>query len=326
MSNDENIVYNLIGSYYNYKAIPAKDNTKGHGSNLSVKIVIPSYCQARCSFCFNHLTTNTQRHDYSLFLDNLDMSLKMITNNITQRGITLDITGNEPTFNIFLLMKLMNHIQLYRDKISRVILSTNGFRLYDCITYMSSIVNIVNISLHHYDYEMRKKIFGTSSIPNDNDLKKIIDKLRDNNISATAISVLYRDVDNFKEFYSKFTTFAKSLGFKDARIRSNFREDDKFFDDYLKIEFPNQSINELAGLTTKIIVDENTGFVTRMLKGVPDLTEYVLGAELVIDDDGRCYIDYNKRYPVNENNIEYFNNFYVLDNKEKVLKKKLIIK
>ena len=51
-----------------------------------------------------------------------------------------------------------------------------------------------------------------------------------------------------------------------------------------------------------------------ILKGVPDLTEYVVGAELVVDDDGYSYIDYNKRYPVNNSNINYFNNLYIFNN------------
>ena len=116
MKNEENIVYKLIGKDYDYRTIVARDNSRGHGSNLSVKIVIPSYCQANCPFCFNHLTKDTQMHDYNLFLDNLDKSLKLIMNNINERGVSLNVTGNEPTFNIFLLMKFMNHIKLYKDK------------------------------------------------------------------------------------------------------------------------------------------------------------------------------------------------------------------
>ena len=320
---DNNIVYSLIGKDYNYDVIEPSDNKKGHGSNLSVKIVIPSYCQAKCPFCFNKLTVSTQKHNYGEFLDNLDKSLDMITDNIDKRGITLDITGNEPTFNIFLFMKLMNQIKLYKEKVSRVILTTNGFRIYDCIDYMEDVVDIVNISLHHYNYDKRKKIFGTSSIPNDVELRNIVKKLKEKNITATAVCVLYEDIGNFNNFYDKFTNYAKDLGFKDVRLRSNFCENDSFIDDYLEAVFPNQSMNELGGLTTKIITD-NSGFETRILKGVPDLTEYVIGAELVIDDNGKCYIDYNKRYPVDNNNIKYFNNFYILGNKKKVLAKKLV--
>ena len=316
--DNENIIYKLIGKDYDYRTIVANDNKKGHGSNLSVKIVIPSYCQANCPFCFNNLTRDTQVHNYDIFLDNLDKSLDLIVSNIDERGVSLNITGNEPTFNIFLLMKFMQEIKLYKDRVRHVILTTNGFRLYDCIDYMKDAVDIVNISTHHYAYEKRKKIFGTGSIPSDEEISKIIDKLKENNISATAVSVLYEDVGDFKKFYDKYTEWARNLGFKDVRMRSNFYRNDAFIDDYLKIDFPIQSMNSLNGLTTKIITDEKTGFETRLLKGVPDLTEYVLGAELVIDDDGKCYIDYNKRFSVDEDNIKYFNKFYVLKKDKQV--------
>ena len=320
MNNGDNIVYELIGENYDYDMVRAMDNHKGHGSNLSVKIVLPTFCQANCPFCFNNLTKETRKRDYSMFLENVSKSLDMITNNITERGISLNITGNEPTFNMFLLMKFMNNLKLYKDKVKRIIISSNGFRLYDCIEYMDSVVDIVNISTHHYDYHERKKIFGTSSIPSDEEIRKIINGLKESNISATAVAVLYKDVGNFMKFYEKYTNWAKDLGFKNVRMRSNFCSDDKFIDDYLNITFDNQQVDILGGLTTKII-DDN-GFETKILKGVPDLTDYVLGAELVIDDDGKCYIDYNKRYPVNEDNIKYFNNFYVLNKgKTRVLKK-----
>ena len=83
MNNGENSVYELIGKDYDYIITNDKNN-------LSVKIVIPTYCQAKCPFCFNYLTEDTQRHDYIMFLDNLDKSLKLITNNIKDRGITLN--------------------------------------------------------------------------------------------------------------------------------------------------------------------------------------------------------------------------------------------
>ena len=320
MGSNENVLYKLIGKQYDYHVVKAMDNKKGHGSNLSVKIVIPTYCQAKCPFCFNHLTTETKKEGYGEFLENFDASLDMITKNVTERGITLDITGNEPTFNIFLLMKIMNQINLYKDKLSRVIMTTNGFRMDDAADYLSEAVKIINISAHHYEYEKRKKIFGTSSIPTDEEIKAIIHKLKEKNITSTAVSVLYEDVKDFKKYYTKFTSWAKELGFKDVRMRSNFCAEDKFIDEYLSIPFPNQSMNSLAGLTTKIIID-NDGFETRILKGVPDLTDYVIGAELVIDDDGKCYIDYNKRYPIDENSIGYFNNFYIIDKQGKVLKR-----
>ena len=320
---DNNIINELIGIEKEYVRINPSENKKGNGGNLSVKIVTPSYCQANCPFCFNKLNKDTQKHNYDLFFNNLDKSLEMIIQNINNRNVTIDITGNEPTYDISVFKELMNHLKKYRDTLKRVILTSNGYHLYDCINYMNGIIDLMNISLHHYDYNERKKIFNTSMIPNDEEVKLIVEKLKRNNISSTAVSVLYKEIDNFKEYYYNFMNYAINNGFKNIRMRSNFCANDAFIDDILKLHLGHESINELAGLTTKIIIDENTGFETRILKGVPDLTEYILGAELVIDDDGMCYVDYNKRYSVNENNINYFNYFYLIDNRDiKALKRR----
>ena len=52
------------------------------------------------------------------------------------------------------------------------------------------------------------------------------------------------------------------------------------------------------------------GFNVNLYRGVKDLTECVIGSEIVIDDDGLIYLDYNKRYKIN--NLEDFDkNIYV---------------
>ena len=315
---NDNVIGRLIGSSFDYELGEKK-------KDLSVKIVFPTYCQANCPFCFNQLTKDTQIYISGKFLGNLDNTLSMIIDNISERKISLDVTGSEPTFNIFLFKKVMDHIRKYKDKVSKVVVSTNGFRLADCIEFMDEAVDIVNINVNHYDYNKRKKIFGTTSIPSDSEIKEIIDKLKEKNISATAVSVLYQEIDDFKEFYNTFITWAKEMGFKDVRFRSNYLNNDKFIDDIVDLKFSNDKIDRTDYLTTKTIKDE-TDFETTILKGVPDLTEYVIGTELVIDDDGICYIDYNKRYKVDADSINYFNNCYVIDKKKTTLTKKRSLK
>ena len=317
---EENIVYKLINTKHEYKEIIPDNFKDGHGGSLSVKVVVPSYCQANCSFCFNKLTKNTQKHDYEIFLDNLVKSLDMIVNNVTNRGITLDITGNEPTFDIFLFKELMNLIKEYKKYIDKIVLTTNGYKLDKCINDMIKVIDIVNISVHHYDYLVRKKIFNTDNIPNDDCLKEIVSKLKNNNIKVTAVSVLDKEI-NFYEYYNKFTKWAKDIGFDDIRIRSNFCKNDKFIDDIINYKMNNEKISILDALTIKEINDLENNIKVYILKGVPDLTEYVIGTELVIDDDGLCYIDYNKRYMVDKNNIGYFNKMYVYNDKKLVKKK-----
>ncbi|MBP3635792.1 MAG: radical SAM protein [Bacilli bacterium] len=313
-NSTDNIVKTLIGASREYVTVYPQNFKKGHGGSLSVKIVLPCYCQAHCSFCFNNLTSETQKHDYEQFFDNLPKTLEMIFNNIGDRPITLDITGNEPTFDIKVFSKFMSIIEKYKFKADKIVLTTNGYNLEKCLIDMAGIVDVVNISVHHYDYINRQSIFCTPYIPDDVSLKRIIEILKNNGTTCTAVAVLYNKIENFEDFYNNFISWAINLGFKDVRMRSNFCSTDEFINDILDIKMKNERMNSVGGLTTKIIVDENTGFETYILKGVPDLTKYVVGAELVVDDDGYCYIDYNKRYPVNNSNINYFNNLYIFNN------------
>ena len=49
------------------------------------------------------------------------------------------------------------------------------------------------------------------------------------------------------------------------------------------------------------------------LKTFGELIDYVIGVELVIDDDGNIYIDYNKNIPMASKDIKLFNdNIYVI--------------
>ena len=316
---EENIIEKLIGKKEEYKTLLASNHKNGTGSNLSVKVVLPTYCQARCPFCFNNLTKETQMHDFDMFFNNLLKSLDMILDNINERKVTLDITGNEPTYNIDKFKEFMEILKSYKDRLGRVILTTNGYNLNKCMDSMTDIVNIVNFSVHHYDYLLRKEIFNTSNIPNDEELKEIVNFFDNYNIKSTAVAVLYKKIDNFMSFYDNFVSWSKDIGFKDIRFRSNFYKDDDFFKEILSLKFDNQTINNEDALITKIVKDNN--FEVRFLKGVDDLTKYVIGAELVIDDDGMCYIDYNKINKVNNDNINYFNKFYVIDNEKKRIKK-----
>ena len=314
--NNENIVEKLIGTNHEYITVSPEDFKKGHGGGLSVKIVLPCFCQAKCPFCFNQLTTETQMHDYDKFFENLPKTLDMIFDNITERPISLDITGNEPTFDVKVFCKFMEILKKYKDKTDKIVLTTNGFHIVRCLGDLIGVVDIINFSLHHYDYNKRKNIFKTEYIPDDRILKDIVEILKEAGTTSTAVAVLYEENKDFYEFYQKFVSWAQRIGFKDIRMRSNFRTKDKFIDDIFAMKMENESINEVGGLKTKIIVDESTGFETYILKGVPDLTDYVVGAELVIDDDGNCYIDYNKRYPVNESNVNYFNSLYIFNDNE----------
>lgn len=311
----KNLMETLIGEAREYEIVPVESFKQGHGNGLSVKIVVPCFCQAKCPFCFNNLTTDTQCHDYEAFFKDLKISLDRIFGNLAdKRNISLDITGNEPTFNVNVFKRLMYVLREYKNQTDKIVLTTNGFHLAECLPEMAGVVDIVNISLHHYNEDIRKKeILRTDFIPSNDELKNIIEAGNAVGITFTAVAVLYKKFENFADFYNKFVDFAMAVGFKDVRFRSNFMNKDEFIGEVLNTNIEYQEFNALSGLTTKIIKDRaRNGYEVRILVGVPDLTAYVVGPELVIDDNGKTYVDYNKRFPIDDEKIGYFANLYIL--------------
>lgn len=309
----------LKETYINPNFLPVQINNNeqaGHGHVLSVKIVVPCYCQANCKFCFNKQTINTQVHNWPNFIYNIDRSLHELFSNIKNRKITLDITGNEPTFNIenfkVLMRVLKQYKDWYRNNIDKIVLTTNGFHIYECIPYMKDVVDIVNISLHHFDYNERRNIFRTKYIPSNDDLKEIIHQMNNINISVTSVAVIYEKID-FVSFVNKFAEFSQNTGFKDCRVRINFTDNSEHIRNQFNIKFDNEIVYRQAGLSTKHININN--YNVSIYLGVTDLVDYVIGVEMVIDDNGKLYLDYNKRYDIDQTAFNDFdNNIYVIKN------------
>ena len=293
-----------------YLLIDPNQYHKGHGNTLSIKIVIPTYCQANCDFCFNK-SNKKQQHDIDIFLKNLDISLSKVFNNV-KRGFTIDITGNEPTFNVELLKNTLDIINKYRSYISQIVLTTNGFKLKECLSFID-MVDIINISVHHYDFNIRKEVFKTSNIPTDIQLKSIISDLKNKKVYVSAICVLNKDIDDFKDFFNRFSDWAIDLGFNDVRMRSNYMRNDSFMDKIFDLDIGEIiEASDVPGLKSKKIYDSKRDYYTYIFLGVETLVNIVIGAEMVIDDDGLLYIDYNKEYPISDDSLSYFNRIYVL--------------
>lgn len=293
------------------------DYKAAHGHILSVKLVMPTFCQAHCEFCFNKLTTNTQQHDWNLFINNMLNSLELLLSNLNNRKISIDITGNEPTFNIAQFAELMVYLKQfkikYASKIDKIVLTTNGFHLFECIEYMTNVVDIVNVSLHNASYKIRQELFKTKYIPSNNDLIIINDKLHSNNIKSTSVAVFNKDC-NFKYIVEQFVNFSKETGFFDTRIRIDFTTEDNNVKKMFDTKFTdNETIYYQKGLDSKYF--DIDGFNVSIYRGVSELIDYVIGVELVIDDDGNIYLDYNKNLPMNEEDIKTFDDrIYIINN------------
>lgn len=292
-------------------------NVGNKGSNVSIKIVIPTSCNAHCAFCFNKLTQETAQKNFNTFIGRLYTTLDSTITMLENKGrtdISLDITGNEPTFNPQNLAKALEIIGQFKNRVNKVVLTTNGFRIKECIESFKGVIDFVNISTHHYDASKRAKVFNTSKVLSDSDYTEITKSLNELGIKCTAVAVIALPIEEgFQQFVYNFVDWAKAVGFSSIRFRSNFNAKDEFIIDYFQhTNFPEETqVFDVIGLYTKILMFGE--FEVRFLLGVPDLTEHVIGVEGVIDDDGRAYVDYNKRFRISEHDWVY-DSVYFKDN------------
>lgn len=285
---------------------------KEYDGVISVKLVIPSYCQAKCKFCFMN-GYKDMKHDYDEFISNFLNSLtEIIIANNDKQLISLDITGNEPTFNPNLLKIVCDKLRTYKylNKITRCVLTTNGFMLKDVISYLAGVVNYVNISTHHYNLNERRNIFGTWKIPTDDELIEIIAKLSEIGISTSTVSVIYKDIEDFSKFVNNYIDWAKKIGFYSIRFRGDCATDEfaPTFNKYIsKIISDNRYLVIEDNISNDShwcrIIDKGNGYLFYMLQGVANTYEVSRGIEYIINDDGKPYLDYYKQHPFCENDL-----------------------
>lgn len=316
--------------YSKYKEISINDDLtkQGHGNTLSVKVVLPVGCQAKCDFCFG--TCKVKDYKAETYFKRLDEALIRIRSHITSRNLSFDITGGEPTMyeGITKVFRTINRrrvdVPLGSEKI---VLTTNGREIFDFYySDAGSMVNIVNISMHSFDEHERKRIFGTDDIPDFEEVKRFCDLFSSKNVKCSAVCVItsnrlktVRDLDeiSFKDFLKGLSAGAKKLHFSDLRVRLNYLDpDSKILEEFFNTKFsPAEYISEQVGLCTKSI-DPSFGFEVpvKIFKGVPDLVEAgVIGVEMVIDTDGNLYLDYERKYPIQDSDLTRFNDYVYVD-------------
>lgn len=121
---------------------------KDYNKVITVKLVIPGGCNAKCSFCYNK--DKDMSCDKQQFLDNFTESLDDIITRIGDKNpISVDITGGEPTLDPEYLSKVFIKLKEFniKSKVLRVTMTTNGTHLKEVISYMKDIVDYVNISI-----------------------------------------------------------------------------------------------------------------------------------------------------------------------------------
>lgn len=274
--------------------------------NLSIKLVIPSGCGMNCPFCFNKLNANTAVLDKEGFMKNFINSLNAIIDAAgPKRSISLDITGNEPTHDVVLFKKIMVHLKEIKHRFNKIVLTSNGENLSNLAYDIKGVVDFVNVSVHHYDFEARYYAFGCpDKYLTESMYQAINDVLHECGIKVTAVAVLYKELnETFVSFLRKLSNWCTKMHFDDIRIRSNFYKKDDFFTRYLNDNTFGGEIIRAEGLNSKVITVKTRQIL--LLQGVPSLIGHVVGVEAVVDDNGLPYIDYGKEHPFEKRYIDH---------------------
>lgn len=282
---------------------------KDYNKVISIKLVMPVGCNAKCPFCYNK-DKSIKQYDAKEFLDNFIPSLEHLLNEIGDKNpVSLDITGGEPTLDVDLLSLVLIKLRDFgiKDKVSRVTMTTNGTNLYQIpIELMRDVINYVNISVHDYRQKEREDIMQihTPALA----YKRIISKLNSVGITVSAVAVISKEIPNFSQWRDDFINWTHRLGFIAVRFRCDvFCKNSNCFDTYMLDSKNEEQFNVINYECTPdshwCRLRRKDGMRVFFLHGVEDTTVHAKGIEYVIHTDGKCYCDFYKRTPIE--NYEY---------------------
>lgn len=283
---------------------------KEYNNVITLKLVFPTRCNARCSFCYNKdKKVESDKDSFKKnFIKSIDYILKEIGN---KNPVSLDITGGEPTIDVELFKFVMDRLREYdvRSKVCRVTLTTNGTRLEEVCNYMKGVVDYVNISVHDFRTKERERIFCTYHTLSDEDYKRIVSLLENCGIKTSVAAVVFRKIDNFDKWRDDFIRWAKDCGFISLRMRCDvFWEDAYLFDEYLTKAINDEKFEVITYENTTdshwCRLRMNDKFRVFFLHGVLDTSLKTKGIEYVIDTDGKCYCDYYRKTPIEKYSYE----------------------
>lgn len=288
---------------------------KDYNKVISIKLVIPSNCNARCCFCY--MKDYKIEPTKELFLENFISSLEYLFKEIDgKNSISIDITGNEPTFDLELLQEVMTKLKVFKRThvVERITITTNGFQLNNdkVYTMFDGVVDYVNISIHDFNQQRRDDIMEFKT-PTTEEYVKYVKKLNSIGIDVSAVAVIYRllkPVDRFELWVSVFTGWCKHCGFKALRFRCDvFWKRNRYFDRYMDVMLNDTKYDIINHEDTTDshwcrLRRKSDGFRVFFLKGVLDTSILTKGIEYVIANDGKAYCDFYMKTKVEDYEYE----------------------
>lgn len=195
-------------------------------SNKNFSIITSGGCNAECEFCVDSHTREASKNYIKNLIKVLDALPKQFR--------TCSITGGEPTLS----KNLLSILALVRDRgFDRVVLTTNGARLFEVADSLGGLINHLNISRHSSFDDKNIEVFKTDRIISTAELLSVIPRLNKDGIDVTLNRVYSEvfDLDNFVKY-------AKSIGANAVCLRYDHRngcveetELEKKFSDWRRI-------------------------------------------------------------------------------------------
>lgn len=310
---------------------------KDYNRDISIKLVMPVGCNAKCAFCYNK--ENSMAADEEVFLSRFTNSLDDLLSKFSRDSVvSLDITGGEPTMNVDLFEEVLSRLPFVANinKVSRVVLTTNGLNLGRILTrknYFEGLINYVNLSTHDYSFDHRRFAFKTSLSTTSlfpltgREIQIIAESLACMGIPLSMCAVMsshnHMNTPFFKNWIVSFIDWAKLAGAISLRVRQDVYDDvgiNEYFPSYM------DAVRDMSEF--RLLVEENTpdshwmrlrrddGFRLFMLRPVVDTSVCTKGIEYVIHNDGKAYCDFYKRTTIEEYEKAGFEVGKIYDKKE----------
>ncbi len=267
---------------------------------MNYSIVTPGICKAQCSFCIQETIVRKS----PTYLDKLSEYLDTLVDDI-ERGfidrkyVEINITGGEPT-EYDRLADMLNILHQRKDYFNKIVMTTNGHYLIDNWDIISSIIDHLNISRHHYDDKVRRAIFGIKTI-SDDELKKITKLINDKTCQTkdiTLIATVTKDYYLYMAFYQKFIEYCASIGSKCAFRKDYNMENWQVWSvaNHYADRFPVLRIGECP-VCRQIVTDVDGVNVTwKFSHKTPH--KVIFDYERVFQPNGVAYYDWDCLYPV----------------------------
>lgn len=144
----------------------------------NMQIMTTLRCNAQCGFCIEKSDARNDEIDNAAYLKKLSIGLENIASSGLKPSVT--ITGGEPTLN---KDRLRGIIMLLREYgIEKFGVNTNGVGLIDPelrAFFREQKMPYLNISRHHYDEEINRKLMGGCRIISNRQIAEIVSDLRE---------------------------------------------------------------------------------------------------------------------------------------------------